>query len=723
MSFESENIYDPKRSHGDSSSQEITSVDAEYEVASKAVRDLAYSNNSLRLVRIEEFESPLSLSASDFEEYARRFVTLFIDENRSFVGGNGKVIYAENSCGEALALKFCLSSQSEQSLRHEYEIQRSLYGIKGIPKVYGWGMLEENAVIIMEWIEGITLSHACQSLAVDEDKRLSPLTAARLGRDLFDLLSRMDVLEGEFVHRDISPMNILVRTSRLSVIEQAEEGVFDLCLIDFGSAVHYGNDSRRNEEAPCEAVPAYAAPELLDMTEASSKAKTSPLVDVYAATSVLYEMVCGHVPYHSYLHEAQCKQRANVDEKTIAAKEAHSAEEAYVNKETDSEAVAEEEAKGKVKAEASDLNNFASITDKDIFTCELKTNKPIDPIVMAHRAADDIGVVLSYEPEVAVVASLAASEFSLAPDAGEVREALAMVDEQLEELIEAGLQPNPSDRPLAMAMRDALATFVFQYADNVGRALRGEPLVSCLSGSPASGFGGSPLRIRNVLRSVGKAASAAVWMVAVVATGVLVGGADATFGFGQETTQGQINGIMVSCALALPGILGLALRGKSLHSLKGFIRGSVGLLLGTIAVVAASFGVEPSSQGITQGLYAALFAAVAAGWCPLVVDFALAALPVRRRKLLKAAAERFALESGLESEAIVKTEKLNQQLTTDNSQADSSEEESTINDGVLFEVVEDIMEENEVAKGTTSEDDASQEFSKSQRKEDSHDGK
>lgn len=672
MSFESGNINDPKRMHDGSSSREITSVDAEYEVASKAARDLAYSNNSLRLVRIEEFESPLSLSASDFEEYARRFVTLFIDENRSFVGGNGKVIYAENSCGEALALKFCLSSQSEQSLRHEYEIQRSLYGIKGIPKVYGWGMLEGNAVIIMEWIEGVTLSHACQSLAVDEDKRLSPLTAARLGRDLFDLLSRMDVLEGEFVHRDISPMNILVRTSRLSVIEQAEEGVFDLCLIDFGSAAHYGNGSCRNEKAPCETVPAYAAPELLDTTSTFSKAKTSPLVDVYAATSVLYEMVCGYVPYHSYLHEAQCKQEASVDEK---------------------------------------------------ITCELKTNKPIDPIVMAHRAADDIGMVLSYEPEVAVVASLAASEFSLAPDAGEVREALAMVDEQLEELIEAGLQPSPSDRPLAMAMRDALATFVFQYADNVGRALRGEPLVSCLSGSPASGFGGSPLRIRNVLRSVGKAASVAVWMVAVVATGILVSGADATFGFGQEVTQGQIDGIMVSCALALPGILGLVLRGKSLHSLKGFIRGSIGLLFGAAAVVVASFGVEPSSQGISQGLYAALFAAVAAGWCPLVVDFALAALPARRRKLLKAAAERFALESGLESEAIVKTEKSNQQLTTENSQVDLGEEESTINDEVLFEVVEDSMEENEVAKGTISADVASQEFSKSQRKEDSHDGK
>ena len=80
---------------------------------------------------------------------------------------------------------------------------------------------------------------------------------------------------------------------------------------------------------------------------------------------------------------------------------------------------------------------------------------------MAHRAAQEIGTVLSYEPEVAVVASMAAAEFSLAPDAGEVREALALVDEQLEELIDSGLQVKQSDRPLAGALRDALATFCF----------------------------------------------------------------------------------------------------------------------------------------------------------------------------------------------------------------------------------------------------------------------
>ena len=108
----------------------------------------------------------------------------------------------------------------------------------------------------------------------------------------------------------------------------------------------------------------------------------------------------------------------------------------------------------------------------------------------------------------------------------------------------------------------------------------------------------------------------------------------------------QINGVLVACALAMPGLLGLVVRGKEIHSLKGFVRGSAALFVGVAAVVGAGMFLHPTSEGIANGLTAALFASTAAAWCPLVVDFALAAMPARRRKMLKAAAERYALESG-----------------------------------------------------------------------------
>ena len=91
--------------------------------------------------------------------------------------------------------------------------------------------------IVMEWVEGETLARLRSRLAVDDAGRLSPLVAARLGRDLFDLLCRMSLVGEGFVHRDISPANIMVRTARLPLDRQLAEGTFDLCLIDFGSSL------------------------------------------------------------------------------------------------------------------------------------------------------------------------------------------------------------------------------------------------------------------------------------------------------------------------------------------------------------------------------------------------------------------------------------------------------------------------------------------------------
>ncbi len=117
-------------------------------------------------------------------------------------------------------------------------------------------------------------------------------------------------------------------------------------------------------------------------------------------------------------------------------------------------------------------------------------------------------------------------------------------------------------------------------------------------------------------------------------------------GLGDAATPAQVNGVLVACALAMPGLLGLVVRGKEIHSLKGFVRGSAALFVGVAAVVGAGMFLHPASEGIANGLAAALFASTAAAWCPLVVDFALAAMPARRRKMLKVAAERYALESG-----------------------------------------------------------------------------
>ena len=116
---------------------------------------------------------------------------------------------------------------------------------------------------------------------------------------MFDVLARLDFVEGGLVHRDVSPSNIVVRTSCLDVSDQIDEGVFDLCLLDFGSAAA-GDEA--GAVASSNTTVAYAAPELLDGSK-SAKMRRSSAVDVYAAASVLYELLYACLPFERFEDE------------------------------------------------------------------------------------------------------------------------------------------------------------------------------------------------------------------------------------------------------------------------------------------------------------------------------------------------------------------------------------------------------------------------------------
>lgn len=206
----------------------------------------------LRLARVDGFEPAIALGQDELPAYLRRFTMLFADDATMRRGGIGRVTRAVNAQGEAVALKQlilptrdefdddaaheALVAKFKAAFREEYECHRALSGLKGFPRLYGWGEVDGVPAIVMEWVEGETLARLRSRLAVDDAGRLSPLVAARLGRDLFDLLCRMSLVGEGFVHRDISPANIMVRTARLLLDRQLAEGTFDLCLIDFVSA-------------------------------------------------------------------------------------------------------------------------------------------------------------------------------------------------------------------------------------------------------------------------------------------------------------------------------------------------------------------------------------------------------------------------------------------------------------------------------------------------------
>ena len=281
----------------------------------------------LRLARVDGFEPAIALGQDELPAYLRRFTMLFADEATMRRGGIGRVTRAVNAQGEAVALKQlilptrdefdddaaheALVAKFKAAFREEYECHRALSGLKGFPRLYGWGEVDGVPAIVMEWVEGETLARLRSRLAVDDAGRLSPLVAARLGRDLFDLLCRMSLVGEGFVHRDISPANIMVRTARLPLDRQLAEGTFDLCLIDFGSSLALepasavagtgGKASFTERYATLRrATVAYAPPEMLTDDIPDLRAlRMSPAIDVYAAASTVYELIAGVAPYEA----------------------------------------------------------------------------------------------------------------------------------------------------------------------------------------------------------------------------------------------------------------------------------------------------------------------------------------------------------------------------------------------------------------------------------------
>lgn len=219
----------------------------------------------LRLARVDGFEPAIALGQDELPAYLRRFTMLFADDATMRRGGIGRVTRAVNAQGEAVALKQlilptrdefdddaaheALVAKFKAAFREEYECHRALSGLKGFPRLYGWGEVDGVPAIVMEWVEGETLARLRSRLAVDDAGRLSPLVAARLGRDLFDLLCRMSLVGEGFLRR---------------------------------------------------ATVAYAPPEMLTDDIPDLRAlRMSPAIDVYAAASTVYELIAGIAPYEA----------------------------------------------------------------------------------------------------------------------------------------------------------------------------------------------------------------------------------------------------------------------------------------------------------------------------------------------------------------------------------------------------------------------------------------
>ncbi|MDB1879652.1 serine/threonine protein kinase [Collinsella aerofaciens] len=548
----------------------------------------------LRLARVGGFEPAIALSPDELPAYLRRFTMLFADDATMRRGGIGRVTRAVNAQGEAMALKQlilptrdefdddvaheALVTKFKAAFREEYECHRALSGLKGFPRLYGWGEVDGVPAIVMEWVEGETLARLRPLLAVDDAGRLSPLVAARLGRDMFDLLCRMNLVGEGFVHRDISPANIMVRTARLPLDQQLAEGTFDLCLIDFGSSLALepasavagtgGKESFTERYATLRrATVAYAPPEMLTDDIVDLRVlRMSPAIDVYAAASTVYELIAGVAPYE-------------------------------------------------VAPSTSGTSGSRKKTRDIASPYRLKMDTRPDYPVGAHAPGCDLTQLLRREPDVALAAAEQAQQMGLEPDSEELRDALAFVDAQLFDVVMACLSCNQGDRPEPAAVEAALTTFCDHYAQNVGRSLRGEPLTPC----PMDASG----RVARRAAMIGAAAVCGlVWAVVVVSAALLASGARVAVAVGHISWSGTLPGIVAALALALPGMAGIAAGAMAHDRRTGFLHGVLALSACEVPVLIAVACTVFSQRAVVSGFVAALIATYALVWFLLSMGFA-----------------------------------------------------------------------------------------------------
>lgn len=248
--------------------------------------------DGLEIIEFEQFDTSFAVSPTDEGKTRRRYMTLLAgsegERSQKTRLSDAQLLHVQNTEGASFALKrlypvpqdadpFARRGR-EAALFEEYRNQLAVSQLKGFPDVFG---------------------AAASDLTPRGKGGDAPGTAvAAIALSILQTLISTEYLEGTFVHRDISPKNIMIQIDDGVPFKDGKEP--ECCLIDLGSSIFMRRDDASFTtmmDVWRAATPEYVPPEILALNDRSQiLARRSPSIDIYALASVLYELYAGTTP-------------------------------------------------------------------------------------------------------------------------------------------------------------------------------------------------------------------------------------------------------------------------------------------------------------------------------------------------------------------------------------------------------------------------------------------